>query len=221
MVMKKVIVIQDHISFAKKGSPIKNKSDGFHGFGWLLNAWNDASEEDEGCGEFSRWLVQKDPIAYHIIHAIKSSMCVEEIAEGDLSDFEKFKGRHDFLKERIEHTRLALSFLEDWNKGNRLDMEKSKDRIMDVGGVYFLRQKNTRLVKIGKSQNPKKRILQLMRGAAKACLRLEELHVYLTPHYDEEEKRLHGIYREYKTDGEWFRLPKNTIDLICEGKIPE
>ena len=87
------------------------------------------------------------------------------------------------------------------------DLEGTPD-----GEVYFIFMEcDDKKCKIGKSDNPKKRTLQLQTGNP------YELYVYKTlPGYARLEKMLHNYFKEKKIKREWFNITFEDVDDIVE-----
>lgn len=84
---------------------------------------------------------------------------------------------------------------------------------MSDGYIYFLQQKGTNLVKIGKAKDLELRTSNIIFHAREACISLSLIYSYPCENRHREEKRAHGRYADYFVNGEWFRLP----DEIIEG----
>lgn len=83
--------------------------------------------------------------------------------------------------------------------------------------VYFLRARDTGLVKIGKTTSPKKRItcLRTMSPVKLDVVALVRAHDY-------HEAMIHKALAEYREHGEWFRAEGDVADMIkkaAEGGI--
>lgn len=77
------------------------------------------------------------------------------------------------------------------------------------GYIYFLRIKDTPLVKIGRSVNPKVRVAQF-------CIPYEAEIIKIL-HSDDchtTEKAFHVLFKTGRVRGEWFKLSDADIDLI-------
>lgn len=79
--------------------------------------------------------------------------------------------------------------------------------------VYFIRSGN--FVKIGKANNPHKRLRQLQTGSPR---KLELASVI--PGGKSEEKRLHAKYSHLRANGEWFHLSAEMTEL-AKYKAPD
>lgn len=77
--------------------------------------------------------------------------------------------------------------------------------------LYFLRYEN--YVKIGHSDAPNKRISQIQTSIP---FKMEVLCITNGGFYDE--KRLHGQFKEYRSNGEWFELSDAILDYIKSCK---
>lgn len=77
------------------------------------------------------------------------------------------------------------------------------------GYVYILRCPYTRLVKIGKTRNPRKRILKLNEGRS-----FDYWLMKIVRHdkYESLEKRLHDTYESYRQRYEWFSLSDDLLE---------
>ncbi len=96
------------------------------------------------------------------------------------------------------------------------------------GVVYFIVNKRTGLVKIGKSTNVKKRIKQLESCATQLGMPAQTLYCAImiyAPYekrYSELEKELHRRYAKHRKLGEWFKLDLNAVkeDLFNDYSTP-
>ncbi|MBP0904868.1 GIY-YIG nuclease family protein [Mariniflexile gromovii] len=69
--------------------------------------------------------------------------------------------------------------------------------------TYLIKEKNTGLYKIGKSNDPLRRFY---------TLRTANIHIDLVGISSTKEKQLHNIYDEYRISGEWFDFNDSTIN---------
>lgn len=88
------------------------------------------------------------------------------------------------------------------------------------GWVYFIGNRENKIVKIGYSRSPKTRLKELQTGCPyKLSI------IYLLPGGIKLEKLLHKKYEDYKLNGEWFKLEKqlekdcifnrSNLDVYC------
>lgn len=70
--------------------------------------------------------------------------------------------------------------------------------------VYFI--SDGEFIKIGKSNNPKKRMSELQVGNARDLHLLFQIPTVSEKAAFEAEKMLHRVYRDYSANGEWFKI---------------
>ncbi len=85
------------------------------------------------------------------------------------------------------------------------------------GKVYILHEEGTPLYKIGRSWSPSTRRDQLQTGAGQPLHLLREMY-----HYDcvTLERELHTRYAAYRTQGEWFALPRPQLEALLAEDFP-
>lgn len=87
---------------------------------------------------------------------------------------------------------------------------------MEPSFVYFIYNKYTKLIKIGKAKNPFKRLNELNSmfknhfGVENALEMLRVVFIQFDDGYAAE-KIYHKTYKEYRTFGEWFNIDKSVI----------
>lgn len=75
--------------------------------------------------------------------------------------------------------------------------------------VYFILDLNNSCVKIGKANNPKRRLTELQ------ISNINTLTIILTENGGvKREKELHSKFRRYNTRGEWFDISGRNNDLL-------
>jgi hypothetical protein len=75
--------------------------------------------------------------------------------------------------------------------------------------IYFIQSKSDGRIKIGSSANPDARLKQLQTGSSDELILLGTL-----PGSENEEKALHEIFVQHRTNGEWFFPAKEIFDFI-------
>ena len=98
------------------------------------------------------------------------------------------------------------------------NIEKNYFKGDSKGYVYFIKIEGQNYVKIGVSVNPPKRKMSLqtkMPFELKIINQLETSNPYGLEH------KLHDIYSEMRTNGEWFNLNESLIDEIINFKIKD
>lgn len=85
-------------------------------------------------------------------------------------------------------------------------------QVTKTGFVYLIINSSGR-VKIGSSDNPQKRLKQLQTGNSD---KLKLLHVIRCnrPSW-QVERRIQSWFLNHRQEGEWFSLPKETINWLC------
>lgn len=68
-------------------------------------------------------------------------------------------------------------------------------------------------IKIGISTAPNERLDELNRATPS---QLNLIHVIETNAPIRHERVLHEFYSEYNLHGEWFKLPKNELEMLCK-----
>ena len=89
---------------------------------------------------------------------------------------------------------------------------------MDAGYVYVIEEGNNGYVKIGKANDPMKRVVNGL--GAKSPYALKVLHLIPTKVPLEVEKWLHKAYHKERLNGEWFQLSDAQKAEIQEGDYP-
>ncbi|MDR7074194.1 GIY-YIG nuclease family protein [Fictibacillus barbaricus] len=122
------------------------------------------------------------------------SNCSRIVKNGELTNY-------IFNKENIKVCEYCLF---------RLDKQVKKD-LSEVGYVYFLKEVNSGIVKIGKTKNLQNRITSLI---SMLPYKSELIHSILTPNYSNLESYFHNLYCKKKVKGEWFNLDLDDIHFI-------
>lgn len=83
---------------------------------------------------------------------------------------------------------------------------------LDRGGfVYLMRHPEAGLFKIGRTIRPGDRERAIQKRAGELT---EVVHLIDTDDAARLEAELHRVYREYRSAGEWFRLPEEAVKAI-------
>lgn len=140
----------------------------------------------------------------------------------------KYYGCQDVSAEQLTYG-LAIILNRKFCADNRRIIERDKDGFKlawyyyDIAKeksckmVYFLVNKTTGLVKIGKTTNLRRRMKQLENYAMQLGISAHDLYCPITiyapegKHYSELEKKMHKKYAQYRKIGEWFSIDLNTI----------
>jgi hypothetical protein len=85
---------------------------------------------------------------------------------------------------------------------------------MKTGWVYLL--KTGWHYKIGKSKDVRKRVASLQTASPYL---IELVCAVETSDMDFLERWLHGFYKEYRTNGEWFELPEHVVDSVVDDML--
>ncbi len=105
----------------------------------------------------------------------------------------------------------------EWEKWCKVERDRFQQECKRQSGVkprraayvYLMRNNRNGLYKIGYSSNPKHR---------ESTLQSEEPEVELiwsTPGTEEDEKAMHAYYDQKRVRGEWFKLTKRDVRVIC------
>lgn len=86
------------------------------------------------------------------------------------------------------------------------------------GFIYFIRSESHNQVKIGKTNNVRRRIEEHQKYTPNPLKLLAKLHV---SNARQAEIILHGHYDRYKCVNEWFDLPDSEIKKIIVGEYPK
>lgn len=115
-------------------------------------------------------------------------------------------------KRRYENTRtndrLAAAELLSQREAAREYGPPTK-RAPVLPGVYFLRSRHTKLVKVGMSANVTKRVGGLVEGLPGKC---DLVSLITTSRYREAETALHQFLHSKHSHGEWFDLTNGDIE---------
>lgn len=83
--------------------------------------------------------------------------------------------------------------------------------------VYFIeayREKNKKIIKIGKANNPEQRLADLQTGSPIGLRLMGKIKCKSELHAKQVEKLAHRIFAKQRRHGEWFRLSYNHMDEI-------
>ena len=86
----------------------------------------------------------------------------------------------------------------------------------DPGFVYLLHAKGTNYFKIGKTNNPHRRIGKEI--SPKMPFECALINVWATDHMSVAEKAMHQRLSEFRTNGEWFDLPAYVLEELELGE---
>ncbi len=94
--------------------------------------------------------------------------------------------------------------------------EKDSRETIALTKIYLIRDNATRLVKIGQSQNPERRLKALIDQATLMPLPndFELIHSWEAPGY--KEHQLHEKFLDKRVRGEWFQLTQADVEEIIE-----
>ena len=129
-----------------------------------------------------------------------------------------------FISTKKDIENIVYVFIEEktksiFNLSERL-AETETEKIRATGYVYFAYFKNSNIVKIGSSKNPKKRIKELNKTS------YHELCLFGVLKTDgeklESEKRVHCLFKSFREKGEYFNIGKEKLRKFIienEGEI--
>ena len=78
--------------------------------------------------------------------------------------------------------------------------------------IYFMKEVNSNITKVGISYYPKQRMVGIQ--SANKLEIIKKIKYVKREQAIEKEKKLHDKYKKYKTNGEWFDLPEEEINII-------
>ena len=81
--------------------------------------------------------------------------------------------------------------------------------------VLYIAETASGFQKIGISKHPEQRVRQL---SIPSVLDLALLHTVPTMFARKTERLIHESLQEYRVSPEWFRLPDDIIDALCEAE---
>lgn len=105
---------------------------------------------------------------------------------------------------------LFLIIDEDWHEEQRETIQKRREEAKK-GVVYFLQDEALGLVKIGRTSHLETRKSHLERQYKS---KLKVLHTIPTDNTILLEKEMHNHFKDYRFEGEWFRITKKDIEGI-------
>lgn len=111
--------------------------------------------------------------------------------------------------EKILRTRTMGLFSDDWYFKTSEEILKTKET--DKGYVYFVKNGDSGLVKIGKAYDMSKRIKGLMTSFGKSAFVCGFIY---SDNYSEIEISIHKFFAEKRQSGEWFDLSTDEINEI-------
>lgn len=118
----------------------------------------------------------------------------------------------------ILNTLLRLSPGERKKKKSLLHEYSRLHGSIGSGYVYFVKEKGTGKVKIGKALNPYQRIA---RGfGVKIPYELEVLYLIRSHNDLKTERMFHKLYQRKRVNGEWFDLSNHDLERIRKGRYP-
>jgi len=88
-----------------------------------------------------------------------------------------------------------------------------------MSNVYFILDKKSNAVKIGKSNNIEERISDLQTGNSNPLIVENFIECKSEEHSFEFEKELHKKFEHLNIRGEWFKYDSDLIDYIANASI--
>jgi hypothetical protein len=143
--------------------------------------------------------------------------CLCALTTRDLNDtaFDAIKEVND-NGETFKNRRLANNIL------CQLFPEHSKDLLpgesKQIGYVYFIKNKTSGLIKIGRTRDIERRVTIFTRLFS---FPIELIQHFKTLNYEKIEKSFHTFYKSKRKYGEWFKLDEQDLKQILEKAFPD
>lgn len=102
-------------------------------------------------------------------------------------------------------------FVSDEEYGKVMEVKKKNEARRKNGHVYFLKDQNINLVKIGRTSQLDRRKRHLEQEYNTT---LELIHCIETTNTIKLEKEVHRLYADYRFEGEWFRISEQDLDRL-------
>lgn len=191
------------------------------GFDWRDEEFKKAVEnKEERLFEALRWMSNGGAKLYNDAVCFENDMCRGSY----LSIYYNFtRCNYNFYEMRqnpyiSERTKNLLDMFFSGELAKKAGEEREakrtqpKPKKISRGIVYLL---NSGIYyKIGKTKNLPARMESLAVGVI-APFNIKLIHHYTSNDYSVEESRLHNMFSEKRTDGEWFTLSKEDVEYIC------
>jgi hypothetical protein len=118
--------------------------------------------------------------------------------------------------ETFKNRRLANNIL------CQLFPEQSKDLLpgesKQIGYVYFIQNKTSGLIKIGRTRDIERRVAIFTRLFS---FPIDLIQHFKTLNYEMIEKSFHTFYKSKRKYGEWFKLDEQDIEQILKKAFPD
>lgn len=92
-------------------------------------------------------------------------------------------------------------------------IQYTEENVRYNDNVYIMRDNRTNEIKIGKSNNPERRLKEIIRNRGQT---VELLYWKETDEPFVLETKLHRYFKQYRTEGEWFNIPAKKAIYILE-----
>lgn len=142
-------------------------------------------------------------------------LCALTTRELNANAFDAIKEVND-NGETFRNRRLANNIL------CQLFPEQSKDLLpgesKQIGYVYFIQNKSSGLIKIGRTTDIERRIAEFTKMFS---FPIELIQHFKTLNYEKIEKSFHAFYKPKRKYGEWFKLDELDIEQILKKVFPD
>lgn len=136
---------------------------------------------------------------------------IEQEIKSDLSEIKEIL-RQNFIKS----TQAYKAFCESLARGTSFDVVEMDSLLFDGSDcevVYFLKSKQTKLIKIGTTKNLKTRMMTIESAGG------HDLDVLLLLRgYFDIEKTLHEKFASSRVKGEWFQASPKILEFVKKAK---
>lgn len=189
--------------------------------------WNDTEfieavkNREERLFEILEWMANGGAKNYNEAVEIEQEYCRGSYTRifNDLSNtnYNLYEVRQNpYLSQRAKNI-LDMYFSGELKEKSRVEKEEKKREIKSKttkkAGIIYLLNSGV-YYKIGKTKNLPARMETLAVGVA-APFDIKLIHHFKTNDYSGEERKLHNMFADKRTEGEWFTLSEKDVNYIC------
>ncbi len=113
--------------------------------------------------------------------------------------------------------RYNENLLLNYESQSTLEKPKVQKKEKGKSGYIYLIKSTSGHYKIGQSKNPRRRLIELQKGATIGPFELDLICYFAVNDMDEAENYLHAVYHDSRINGEWFLLNNEQVEQIKKG----
>lgn len=147
-----------------------------------------------------------------ILYKTLTSLALKELKTDAILPLKKIAESSTTMKNR----KLAFKIIQN-NFPEYID-ELDFKRFSKIGYVYFIKEKLTNTIKIGRSQNLERRLRMFI---ADFPFKIELIHYIKTDNYEQIELEFHKFFKRKRVNGEWFKLEIEEVIKIKANIFPD